>query len=191
MYDRHQRKLAERKWCTLVSHLAREPLPVNSLQRKLTIYLSAPPGDGLRSAREYFQEYIKPVLVAAALDWEVVEGRREGDVRAGTAERVRKLRRKGGEAGQAEEEEDAETLVDQTRYRTGIRDLDGVKGDIVIGRHTWKEYIRGLHEGWLGPLDPPPNPELSTLLPSSDTAPPDPTPATDTTPPPDLSLIHI
>ena len=37
-----------------------------------------------------------------------------------------------------------------------MQDFRGVKGDIVIGRHTWKEYVRGLHEGWLGPLDPPP-----------------------------------
>jgi len=185
MYDRHQRKLAQRKWCTLVSHLAREPLPVNSLQRKLTIYLSAPPGDGLRSAREYFQEYIKPVLVAAALDWEVVDGRREGDVRAGMAERVRKLRTKQGEVGHAEVEEDAEAMVDQTRRRTGIQDWDGVKGDIVIGRHTWKEYIRGLHEGWLGPLDPPPTPESSAPSPSSDAPLPDPISVTDTSPPPD------
>ncbi|KAI9878770.1 MAG: mitochondrial import inner membrane translocase subunit tim54 [Pleopsidium flavum] len=187
MYDRHQRKLAQRKWCTLVSHLAREPLPVSSLQRKLTIYLSAPPGDGLKSAREYFQEYIKPVLVAAALDWEVIEGRREGDVRAGMAERVRRLRRKQGEAGQAEAEEDAEELVEQTRQRTGIRDLDGVKGDIVIGRNTWKEYIRGLHEGWLGPLDPPPTPEPTAPSPTSDAALPDPISVTDTAPPPDDS----
>jgi mitochondrial import inner membrane translocase subunit TIM54 len=28
-------------------------------------------------------------------------------------------------------------------------------GDIVIGRNTWKEYVRGLHEGWLGPLRDP------------------------------------
>jgi len=171
LYDRHQKKLAQHKWCTLVSHLALEPLPVDTLQRKLTIYLSAPPGDGLRSAREYFQEYVKPVLVAAALDWEVVEGRREGDVRAGLAERVRKLRRKQGEGGEVEVEEDAEALIEQTRQRTGIRDYDGLRGDIVIGRHTWKEYIRGLHEGWLGPLDPPLLPaEPSTTSPPADTA---------------------
>ncbi|KAJ3560673.1 hypothetical protein NPX13_g9222 [Xylaria arbuscula] len=34
-----------------------------------------------------------------------------------------------------------------------------MRGDIVIGRHTWKEYVRGLHEGWLGPLTAPVIPE--------------------------------
>ena len=81
----------------MVSYLAREPLPTTQLPRKFTVFLCAPPGDGLRSAREYFQEYIKPVLVAAAVDWDVVEGRREGEVRAGLAARVRALRRKHGE----------------------------------------------------------------------------------------------
>jgi hypothetical protein len=36
---------------------------------------------------------------------------------------------------------------------SALTDEPGPKGDLVIGRHTWKEYIRGLHEGWLGPLD--------------------------------------
>ncbi|KAI9722299.1 MAG: hypothetical protein M1812_001771 [Candelaria pacifica] len=155
LYDRHQRKLAQRKWCTLVSHLALEPLPITSMPRKLTVYLAAPPGDSLSSAREYFTEYVKPILVSSALDWDVVEGRREGDVRAGLAERVRKLRRRRGESSEAELEEDVEFSVEQTRLKAGVREADGVKGDIIIGRHTWKEYVRGLHEGWLGPLDPP------------------------------------
>ena len=148
------------------------------MPRKITIFLSAPPGDGLRSAREYFQEYVKPVLVAAALDWDVVEGRREGEVRAGLAEKVRKLRRKKGEKPETESqhaEEDAEDAIDRVRQSVGVRDWNGANGDLVIGRHTWKEYIRGLHEGWLGPLNPPPE----APSPSSDNTPLDPIPTTD------------
>lgn len=144
-----------------MSHIAKETIPVNQMPRKITIFLAAPPGDGLRSAREYFQEYVKPVLVAAALDWDVIEGRREGEVRAGLAEKIRKLRKRNGELSGANSEEadtGAEDLVEQTRKSIGIRQWDGFQGDLVIGRHTWKEYIRGLHEGWLGPLDPPPEP---------------------------------
>ena len=44
--------------------------------------------------------------------------------------------------------------------------MQGLKGDLVLGRHTWKEYIRGLHEGWLGPLDAPVSPEPETPQPS-------------------------
>ncbi|KAI9840040.1 MAG: hypothetical protein M1819_000232 [Sarea resinae] len=158
LYDRHQKKQTQKKWCTLVSHLADEPLPVSSMPRKLTVYLCAPPGDGIRSAREHFNEYVKPILTAAALDWDMVEGRREGDIRSRLAEKVRKLRQRSGEARETPLEEDTEYVIEETRKKVGISEWDGVKGDVVVGRHTWKEYVRGLHEGWLGPLDPPPQP---------------------------------
>ena len=156
-YDRRQKKAAQRKWCDLVAHIAQEPLSVNQMPRKLTIFLSAPPGDGMRPSREYFKQYIKPILVAAAMDYDVIEGRKEGEVRYGTAEQIRRLRRKKGEKGTSEvaPEPDAEQLIDLVREKVGIRPEPVSRGDLVIGRHTWKEYIRGLHEGWLGPLDEP------------------------------------
>ena len=154
-YDRREKKRAQQKWCNAVSHLSRELNSVNTLPRKLTVYLSAPPNDGLRPAREHFQEYVKPILVAAALDWDVVEGRKEGDICGSTAERIRKKRRKAEGALLPEEEED---IVEATRQQFNIRESDQPGGDLVLGRHTWKEYVRGLHEGWLGPSVPPPEP---------------------------------
>jgi import inner membrane translocase subunit TIM54 len=155
IYDRREKRRSQQKWCDLVAHIANEPLDVNQMRRKLTVYLAAPPGDGLRVARDHFKEYVKPILTAAALDYTVIEGRREGDVRASTAESIRKLRRKAGEQSSVVEEPSVESAVLDMRERMGIRDEPGAKGDLVIGRHTWKEYIRGLHEGWLGPLNPP------------------------------------
>lgn len=147
-----------------MSHVAQETLSVKLMPRRITVFLSAPPGDSLRVAREHFHEYIKPILVAGALDWEVVEGRREGDVRAGLAEKIRKSRRRNGENPQlettaeikAEIKDEQEVLLQQMRQNSGINDWHGVQGDLILGRHTWKEYVRGLHEGWLGPLDVPP-----------------------------------
>ncbi|KAI9844402.1 MAG: mitochondrial import inner membrane translocase subunit tim54 [Sclerophora amabilis] len=164
LYDRHYKKKAQQKWCRLVSHISREPLQPNTMPRKLTVFLSAPPGDSLKASRDYFNEYVKPMLVAGALDWEVVEGRREGEVRAGLAEKIRKLRKSIGEVGPREAGEtepappDQEEMLKEIRHNAGIKEWPDMKGDIVIGRHTWKEYIRGLHEGWLGPLEPPPPP---------------------------------
>ncbi|EEQ85613.2 mitochondrial import inner membrane translocase subunit tim54 [Blastomyces dermatitidis ER-3] len=161
VYDRRQKRRAQEKWSNLVAHIAKEPLRTNEARRKLTIFLAAPPGDGLRSAREYFKEYIKPILVAGALDYEVLEGRREGDIRAAVANRIRKTRRQAGE-GQPIEEDEADNFLQQIRQNFGIEDEPVIKGDVVIGRHTWKEYIRGIHEGWLGPMDAPaPEPEAS------------------------------
>ncbi|KAL8998014.1 MAG: hypothetical protein Q9169_002854 [Polycauliona sp. 2 TL-2023] len=161
LYDRYHKKRAQQRWCNLVSHIAQEPLPMTRMPRKITIFLSAPPGDSIRAAREHFHEYVKPVLAAAAMDWDVIEGRREGEVRAGLAEKIRKRRRKDGEKSgrgdETESTEEKEDLVQELRVTTGVKDWEGVQGDLVLGRHTWKEYVRGLHEGWLGPLDPPPD----------------------------------
>jgi import inner membrane translocase subunit TIM54 len=155
MYDRREKKRVQRKWAKVVEHIAQEPLDTHQLPRRVTVYVSAPPADGLVPARDHFHEYVKPILVAAALDWDAIEGRREGDVRAGLAERIRKLRIKKGEPCVEPLEEGLEESLEGLRQRAGVTDWEGVAGDIVIGRHTWKEYVRGLHEGWLGPLDPP------------------------------------
>ncbi|KAK5114893.1 hypothetical protein LTR62_002052 [Meristemomyces frigidus] len=160
LYDKYQTRKVKEKWCNTVSHLAEQTLDTKSMPRRLTIYLAAPPGDGLRSAREHFHEYVKPVLVAGAMDWEVVEGRKEGDVRFKTAERIRRKRKRGGE-GQAmpEEEMEKDFAMDIIREKNGTTEYPDIAGDIIIGRHTWKEYVRGLHEGWLGPTDAPAVPE--------------------------------
>ncbi|OAL37013.1 hypothetical protein AYO20_03782 [Fonsecaea nubica] len=160
VYDRREKKKAQKKWCDLVAHIAQEPLPANQMPRKLTVFLSAPPGDGIRPSRQYFKDYVKPVLVAAAIDYDVIEGRKEGDVRYGTAEQIRRLRRKKGEQepNAAEPEMDTEAAIDMIRDKMQIVPEPGVRGDLVLGRHTWKEYIRGLHEGWLGPVNEPPTP---------------------------------
>ncbi|KAL1867339.1 hypothetical protein VTK73DRAFT_4246 [Phialemonium thermophilum] len=162
VYDKREKKRATARWAHAVEHLAREPLPdPRALPRKLTIFLSSPPGDGLRVAQDHFTEYVKPVLAASGLDWEFVQGRREGDVRAVVAERVRKARRGWEEKEEDKtkdgaESADKEDVVASVRRHNGTPPYEGILGDVVIGRHTWKEYIRGLHEGWLGPLTPPP-----------------------------------
>jgi len=142
-------------------------MSTKTLPRKVVIYLAAPPGDGISAAREYFREYVKPVLVAAAVDYEVVEGRRGGEIRNAVGESVRRWRRARGEPGRptpGEEEEEGGMTPKKLREMYGItREApDGDGGVMIVGRHTWKEFIRGTHEGWLGPPDsqvqPPPLP---------------------------------
>ena len=157
-YDTRQKKANQKKWCDLVAHISQQKLDVRQMPRKLTVFLAAMPGDGIGPSRTYFKEYVKPILVAASMDYEVIEGRKEGDVRFGTAESIRRLRRKRGEKGTTEPEMDTAMAIDQMREASLTLPEPGVKGDLVLGRHTWKEYVRGLHEGWLGPLDEPPEP---------------------------------
>ncbi|KAF9873785.1 hypothetical protein CkaCkLH20_08895 [Colletotrichum karsti] len=159
VYDKREKKRATARWARAVAPLAAEPVANPSqLPRKLTVLLEAPPGDGLRVAQDHFLEYVKPILAASGLDWEFVQGREQGDVRAAVAEKIRR-RRSREERPEQELLPTEENLRDAVRQKNAIPEFDGPAGDIVIGRHTWKEYIRGLHEGWLGPLDPPPKPE--------------------------------
>lgn len=154
-YDRRQKKLVQKKWCDLVRHLSEETLPTHRLQRKMTVFLAAPPADGVMIARDHFHEYVKPILVAAAMDWDAVEGRREGEVRAQLATRIRRHRKRKELEREGNFEPDEEDNVEEIRARIGVMASPELGGDLVIGRHTWKEYVRGLHEGWLGPLEEP------------------------------------
>ena len=122
----------------------------------------------MRAAREHFHEYIKPVLVAGALDWQVIEGRREGEVRASLASKIRRIRRRNGEhSADHDVEESTENRLEDFRRGAQIKTWDGIQGDLILGRHTWKEYVRGIHEGWLGPLDTPITSELSSQDPTA------------------------
>ncbi|KAI9644922.1 mitochondrial import inner membrane translocase subunit tim54 [Ciborinia camelliae] len=157
IYDKREKKRAQRKWCKLVEHIAKEPLgDSRTMPRKLTVFLEGPPTDGLRVAQDHFKEYVKPILVASGLDWEFIQGRKEGDIRAELAEKIRNARL----SLEARAEEQDPILA--TRKSAGIKEFDGPRGDIILGRHTWKEYIRGVHEGWLGPLTEPPKPMEDT-----------------------------
>ncbi|KAI1161737.1 mitochondrial import inner membrane translocase subunit Tim54 [Nemania serpens] len=152
IFDRREKKRATARWARAVSHIAKEPIRSPSeMPRKLTIFLESPPTDGLRVAQDHFTDYVKPVIAASGLDWEFVQGRKEGDIRAAVAERVRRTRDPEATAGANTQDE----LIEGVRRRNGIPEYTGMRGDIVIGRHTWKEYVRGLHEGWLGPITAP------------------------------------
>ncbi|KAI1436278.1 hypothetical protein GGR50DRAFT_238481 [Xylaria sp. CBS 124048] len=155
IYDKREKKRATARWARAVSHLAKEPISSPSeMPRKLTIFLESPPTDGLRVAQDHYTEYIKPVLAASGLDWEFVQGRKEGDIRAAVAERIRRTRDPNAPDAIPTQDE----AINKVRRQNGTPEYTGIRGDIVIGRHTWKEYVRGLHEGWLGPLMAPPLP---------------------------------
>jgi import inner membrane translocase subunit TIM54 len=170
VYDKREKKRATAKWRRAVEPLSRELISSpNALPRKLTVYLESPPGDGLRVAQDHFIEYVKPVLSASGLDWEFVQGRQQGDVRAAVAEKIRRARMTDEHPTEELPKTD-DSIVDDLRKRMGLPEYEGVKGDVVIGRHAWKEYIRGMHEGWLGPLDAPHLPEPEPVV---ETAQPD------------------
>ncbi|ORY83150.1 mitochondrial import inner membrane translocase subunit Tim54 [Protomyces lactucae-debilis] len=142
-YDRFEKKKVLRRYTSMVSHLANEPLQPLQMPRKVRVFLGAPPGDGLYVARDAFDEYVKPIFYAAAVDYELVEGRMQGDIRHKTAQSIRD-RRLG-----------VDGMTDLQRQSKQQLEWNNEGGDLILGRHTFKEYIRGLHEGYLGPVEEP------------------------------------
>lgn len=142
-YDRYEKKQIIARYKAEVAHLANETLQPLQMPRKLNIYMGAPPGDTIHIAREHFNEYIKPVLNSAAVDFELIEGRMQGDIRHRVAQAIRDKR--AGKDG----------LTDLQRATMEKLQRSAEAGDIVLGRHSYKEYIRGKHEGLLGPLEEP------------------------------------
>lgn len=59
-----------------------------------------------------------------------------------------------------EEEEDP---LEELRKRAGITREPGVGGEMVIGRHAFKEWVRGLEDGWLTPVSEIPPRTLQLL----------------------------
>lgn len=93
---------------------------------------------------------VQPILVAAAVDYEMVTGKRHGDIAKRVAEEVRKRRRL--DAGL---DQDSEVVKVLPTYKTPDerrrRELDG--GIVIIGRPTFKEFMAGLQKGWSGSLE--------------------------------------
>ncbi|RKF57453.1 Mitochondrial import inner membrane translocase subunit tim54 [Erysiphe neolycopersici] len=142
IYDKREKKRNQLKWCKLVEHIAKQPLDSRTMPRKLSIFLQAPPQNGLRSAQDHFKEFVKPILVSSGLDWEFIQGRKEGEIREKVSDRIKNSRL-------SIEERAEKDCIAQFRLRNNVKDCRDPGGDIIIGRHTWKEYIQGIHEGWL------------------------------------------
>ncbi|KAK9240145.1 mitochondrial import inner membrane translocase subunit Tim54 [Lipomyces kononenkoae] len=148
-YDRKNRRANRQKWKDRVSYLSKEPLQPNGLPRKVTVYVAPPPGDHLDVTISHFTQYVKPVLTAAAIDWELVEAKRQGEIRHHVAEQIRKERRG-----------DADSRDELMRAVTDGLSYDTEGGVICVGRGAYKEYLHGLNEGWLGPLEMPAPPQI-------------------------------
>lgn len=144
VYDRREARAEMDKSCARVRALANAPLQPLEMPRKVRIVLTAPPGDDVYAAQEHFSRYVKPVLNAAAVDFELVQGKTEGELRYKIAEQIRQLRR-----GHVD---DADNPLLQA-VKKSVRPSSEWGGNVVIGRQAWKEYVQGLHEGWLGPLE--------------------------------------
>ncbi|KAF9527016.1 inner membrane protein import complex subunit Tim54-domain-containing protein [Crepidotus variabilis] len=150
-YDRRQCKLIRQEYVDKVKHLAELPADPFENPRRVTVYGAKWPGDDDHDqALRHFRRYVKPILVAAAVDYTMVPGKRHGDIARHVAEQVRLQRRE--DTGVDEDSEITKTLPTYkplAERRKG--ELQG--GVVLVGRPTFKEYMFGLKKGWTDGLD--------------------------------------
>lgn len=143
-YDQSERRRIKEHWKEKVSFLAAQPMAGTELPRKVTVYIAPPPQDFLDVSQAHFRNYIKPILTAAAVDHEIIDEKQQGHIRTAVAQEIREKRR-----GNTPEEDEIDA-----RIMAGIH-RDDRGGALLIGRGAYKEWMSGLQEGWLGPLEEP------------------------------------
>ncbi|KAI7873135.1 mitochondrial import inner membrane translocase subunit Tim54 [Mucor mucedo] len=109
---------ARTRFSQRVSFLADRPCGVHEMPRKVTVYITAPPGDGLEKSRTWFREYVKPILVAGAVDYEIKEAKSPGQIETSVMEEIVQCRRKAVEAAANAESTDHEPL--ENKSNTGL-----------------------------------------------------------------------
>lgn len=100
----------------------------------------------------YFRKYVKPIFVAAAIDYEMITGKRHGDLTDRIAEEIRKSRR-------IDVGLDPTPTPDAFPPNYPFRSLAQLRqerlegGIVIVGRPAWKEFMAGLKKGWTEGLD--------------------------------------
>ncbi|KAJ7709460.1 inner membrane protein import complex subunit Tim54-domain-containing protein [Mycena rosella] len=150
IYDRQQCKVIRRTYIEKVKDLAEEPVGALYRPRKVTVYGGKWPGDEDHDqSLRYFRKYVKPILVAAAVDFTMIGGKRLGDIANRVADDIKSQRRL--EAGL---DSRPEVFKQLPTYRSleeeRLSDLEG--GIVIVGRPSFKEFMAGLKRGWTEPL---------------------------------------
>ncbi|KAF9227709.1 hypothetical protein BS17DRAFT_774180 [Gyrodon lividus] len=150
-YDRHQARVIRQSYIDRVKHLAEEPMGSLERPRKVVVYGAKWPGDeDHQRAVRFFKKYVKPALVAAAIDYDIIATRHSGDLADRITSVVVEKRRVA--LGIDPPVMSPVALPNQlTPEQQRARELEG--GVILVGRHTLKEYMAGLKQGWSGGLD--------------------------------------
>lgn len=151
VYDRRECRRIRADYSSRVEHLAKEPLGTTDLPRKVIVYGAKWPGDEDHDkSLKFFRKYVKPIFVAAAVDYEMISGRRSGDLANRIADEIKTRRRI--DAGVEPPSHSPVPLPNQpTLEQKRKRELEG--GIVLVGRHTLKEFMSGLKRGWTESMD--------------------------------------
>lgn len=100
VYDKYQQKQIMKQHTALMKHKLNEPVKVNEMPRKITVFIAPPPSDYLDTSMKIWRRYIKPILFYAGLDYEIVSEEKQGVIRTYVANEMRQLRKNLIAAGQ-------------------------------------------------------------------------------------------
>ncbi|KAI9311369.1 mitochondrial import inner membrane translocase subunit Tim54 [Dichotomocladium elegans] len=168
--SKHYANEARQLQCERVAFLGRRTCAVNEKPRKIAVYLLPPPGDSMEKSRVWFNDYIKPILVAGAVDYDVKEGRDAEVIESAVCEEIVKLRRRELQQREnrlsVDDKDAAESrgLTAETLYKQIIlndprypeQSSDAVlkraketsyDGIIAVGRLAWGGVLRGVEKG--------------------------------------------
>ncbi|KAG7810482.1 hypothetical protein KL921_002977 [Ogataea angusta] len=181
VYDKRQQSVLRAQYMEKAKHFGEQPFLPNQLPRKLRIYVAPPPNDFLSEGLKYLRRFCKPILNSAAIDFDIYTAERQGDIRHAVSEEIRQIRRNRLQTAAKEEPEPKVEPVDPEAtkplkelfrpadilgifqctqqqplsYEDAGLSPEDAGGIITIGRGAFKEYINGVHEGLLGPLEKP------------------------------------
>ncbi|KAJ3862116.1 inner membrane protein import complex subunit Tim54-domain-containing protein [Lentinula novae-zelandiae] len=168
IYDRRQCRSLREEYIGRVQNLAEEYSWHNgsgpetlgkdahlAWPRKLTVYAAKWPGDeDYDVAMKYFRRYLKPIFVAAAIDYDMVSGKKHGDVALRIADEI-KRKRAEQEYTTSGSESVSPGMAMPPQYhaptQTERESLELAGGTVIIGRATLKEYFSGIVRGWTEP----------------------------------------
>ncbi|KAI0273479.1 inner membrane protein import complex subunit Tim54-domain-containing protein [Gloeopeniophorella convolvens] len=150
-YDRRESRKIRQAYVDRVKHLAEEPLHSLDYARTVKVYSAKWPGDDdWDRGAKYFRKYVKPIFVAAAVDYAVIAGKRHGDLATRVANDIQAERRAAlglDPPSQATLALPSKGTPEDMRRRA----LEG--GTVIIGRPAFKEYMAGLRRGWTDSLE--------------------------------------
>ena len=148
--DRRQCKKILEEYKERVRGLSEDTMAPNEWPRKVLVYTAKYPGDdNYEVGALFFRKFVKPILVAAAVDYEIVSGTRHGGLARDLRDRIHERRR--NLAGVLPWPTMAGPGAPTMPFMLGPadllqRELDGAV--VIMGRPALKEWAWAMKEGW-------------------------------------------
>ncbi|KAG0145903.1 hypothetical protein CROQUDRAFT_78363 [Cronartium quercuum f. sp. fusiforme G11] len=155
LYDRYQCRKLKEIYVEETEHLSKELLPNSStwLPRRVTVYGARVPEDvDVDRGAQWFKKYVKPILIAAAIDYRIENGTSPGALGRKIASDIHDER-----IIKAAQEKDGfkqpSIVPGMPGYQSWHFQQNRIAGaNLILGRVSLKEYLWGLKKGYRQPL---------------------------------------